>query len=238
MGRAVYVNSVALALPSYTMSTFQLPISSCGDLDSIVKRFWWNGSPECKNYWAAISWNALCQPKQRGGLGFRRFEDINHALLTKLAWQLASKMDKPWCHLFKGKYFPRESFWSISEKNNDSFVWRGILNARKTIAHGSCTIITSGEDIDIWWQPWIPWLGYDEFRDLMENIRSKAPCLRCVADLMYRRNRNWNIGYLRFLFGEDLGDRIAGIQIVKSEEADMLIWKDSISGSYSVKGAY
>ncbi|XP_060972601.1 uncharacterized protein LOC133038457 [Cannabis sativa] len=230
MGRAVYVNSVALALPSYTMSTFQLPTSSCREFDAIVKRFWWNGSPERKKYWAATSWSSLCQPKQRGGLGFRRFEDINHALLTKLAWQLASKMDKPWCYIFKGRYFPRETFWSISEKNSDSFVCRGILNARKTIAKGACTVITSGEDIDIWWQPWIPWLGYEQFRDLMESMRSKAPSLRCVADLMYRRSRCWNIGYLRFLFGVDLGDRIAGIQIVKSDEADMLIWKDSTSG--------
>uniref|UniRef100_A0A803P0Z6 Reverse transcriptase domain-containing protein n=1 Tax=Cannabis sativa TaxID=3483 RepID=A0A803P0Z6_CANSA len=208
-GRAVYVNSVALALPSYSMSTFQIPTSSCRDLDAI-----------------------------RGGLGFRRFEDINHALLSKLAWQLASNLDKPWCHSFKVKYFPRESFWSIQEKSSDSYVWKGILGARNIIAKGACSIIATGESIDIWWQPWIPWLEYDQFREIMEGIRCKAPSLKCVADLLYRQTKSWNIGYMHFLFGEELGNRIAEIQIVKNNADDMLIWKDSSVGKFSVKGAY
>uniref|UniRef100_A0A803PER9 Uncharacterized protein n=1 Tax=Cannabis sativa TaxID=3483 RepID=A0A803PER9_CANSA len=152
----VYINSVALVMPTYSMSTFKLPLLSCRELDVVVRRFWWNGSTEPKKFWAAIPWNALCQPKQMGGLGYRHFEDINHALLSKLAWQLASKVDRPWCNVFKGKYFPRDSFWSIQEKNTESFIWRGILSARNTITVRACTIIAFGEDVDVWWQPWIP----------------------------------------------------------------------------------
>uniref|UniRef100_A0A803PAG2 Isopropylmalate dehydrogenase-like domain-containing protein n=4 Tax=Cannabis sativa TaxID=3483 RepID=A0A803PAG2_CANSA len=72
----------------------------------------------------------------------------------------------------------------------------------------------------------------------MESIRPKAPSMRCVADLMYRRTRSWNLGYLCFLFGTDMGDRISKIQIVMNVDCDTLIWKDSLVGKFNVKGAY
>ncbi|KAF4378825.1 hypothetical protein F8388_006276 [Cannabis sativa] len=107
----------------------------------------------------------------------------------------------------------------------NSFVWKGILNARECVAHGSCSIIVNGESIDIWWQPWIPWMNYQEFRSVMETVRNVAPGLTCVADLIYRRTRSWNCGYLRFLFGNELGEEIGKIQIVKQGDEDFLIWK-------------
>ncbi|KAF4400615.1 hypothetical protein G4B88_023408 [Cannabis sativa] len=77
-------------------------------------------------------------------------------------------------------------------------------------------------------------MNYEEFRALMESVRQKAPSLLCVADLMYRRTRKWNLGYLSFLFGSELGT----IQIDRNGDHDILIWKDSDVGCFSVKGAY
>ncbi|KAF4372687.1 hypothetical protein F8388_000854 [Cannabis sativa] len=112
-----------------------------------------------------------------------------------------------------------------SEKSGShSFVWKGILNARDIVANGSCSIIVNGESIDIWWKLWIPWMNYGEFRAVMENVRTIAPGLTCVADLLYRRSRSWNISYLQFLFGNVLGEEI--------------VWKNSKLGNFSVKGAY
>lgn len=34
-------------------------------------------------YMALKNWEVLCQPKASGGLGFRKFEDVNHALMAK-----------------------------------------------------------------------------------------------------------------------------------------------------------
>ncbi|KAF4376804.1 hypothetical protein F8388_025675 [Cannabis sativa] len=96
----------------------------------------------------------------------------------------------------------------------------------------------SNNDVDVWWQPWIPWLDYVQFRELMESIRSKAPSMQSVADLMYRSTRKWNLGYLRYLFGSDMGTKIGGIQINVNASTDTLIWKNSLVGKFSVKGAY
>ncbi|KAF4352799.1 hypothetical protein F8388_026341 [Cannabis sativa] len=138
----------------------------------------------------------------------------------------------------KAKYFPRDSFWSVLEKNSDSFVWKGILKARSYVAEGACSIIVIGENIDVWWPPWIPWLAYDEFRSVMKNIRGIEPYLLCVVDLMYSNTRSWNHGFLRYLFGNDLGAKIGEIQIVKNRVEDFLVRKSSSTSQFSVKGAY
>ncbi|KAF4376750.1 hypothetical protein F8388_025621 [Cannabis sativa] len=62
--------------------------------------------------------------------------------------------------------------------------------------------------------------------------------MRSVADLMYRSTRKWNLGYLRYLFGSDMGNKIGGIQINVNASTDTLIWKNSLVGNFSVKGAY
>ncbi|KAF4362925.1 hypothetical protein F8388_002355 [Cannabis sativa] len=66
------------------------------------------------------------------------------------------------------------------------------LDTRKIILEGTCTIIANGNDTNIWWQPWIPWLGYEEFRKTMEEIRVKAPTLRTVSDLFLQSQGVWN----------------------------------------------
>ncbi|KAM6544726.1 hypothetical protein CsatB_025462 [Cannabis sativa] len=237
-GRMVSINSVAMAIPAYSMSTNKLPSSSCKEMDAIVRRFWWKGNLKGSRFLATKTWDSLCQPKCCGGLGFRRFEDFNLALLSKLAWMLATGTERPWIRSIKAKYFALESFWQVSPKASDSPGWKGILEARRIIVESATTIIHNGEDIDIWFQPWIPWLNYTEFRDTMEGIRSKAPALRSVADLLYRRTRTWNVGFLKFLFGEELGIKISSIQINYQGSSDMVIWKGSNSGNFSVKSAY
>ncbi|KAF4358117.1 hypothetical protein F8388_009400 [Cannabis sativa] len=81
-------------------------------------------------------------------------------------------------------------------------------------------------------------LTYSEFRDLMEGIRAKAPGLRLVADLLFRRSKQWNSNYLCYLFGVDLGTKISTIQIATDLNEDLLIWKQSNNGNFSVKQAY
>jgi hypothetical protein len=36
------IKSVAQALPTYTLSTFEVPKKICENLDAVMRRFWWN----------------------------------------------------------------------------------------------------------------------------------------------------------------------------------------------------
>lgn len=70
-GRSTTIKSVAQALPTYTMSTFELPKKICDNLDAQMRRFWWNPKSQGGRYVAWKALEQLCQPKEKGGLGFR-----------------------------------------------------------------------------------------------------------------------------------------------------------------------
>ncbi|KAF4389278.1 hypothetical protein G4B88_003091 [Cannabis sativa] len=157
---------------------------------------------------------------------------------AKLAWEMACNEDKLWVKIFKEKFCSWEQFWEVRPKQGDSSVWKGILEARTLIQQGTTTLISNGRDINLWWQPWIPWMSYEEFRSTMEEVREKAPHLRYVADLLNQSKTRWNERYVMYLFGRSLGELIIGIDIVNGLDRDKLVWKSVASGSFSVKAAY
>jgi hypothetical protein len=84
-GKLVLIKVVAAAVPSYAMSTFLLPKGLCRKLDQVFKNFWWGFPPQKVRNLSFKSWNSLCSPKASGGLGFRKMEEVNLGLITKLA---------------------------------------------------------------------------------------------------------------------------------------------------------
>ena len=71
-GRCTMLKSVAQALPSYSMSTFEIPSTICSKLDALNRWFWWNPKGQNGRFLALKSWDKLCLPKNNGGLGFRK----------------------------------------------------------------------------------------------------------------------------------------------------------------------
>ena len=69
-GRATMIRSVALALPSYTFSSSDVPIAVCAKMDASIRRFWWKPKSESGRYLAWKAWADLCAPKIKGGLVF------------------------------------------------------------------------------------------------------------------------------------------------------------------------
>lgn len=63
------------------------------------------------SFMAFMKWKELCKPKEVGRLGFRRFSDINMALLSKLTWMIASDKDSLWIRCFKAKYLKGKSIF-------------------------------------------------------------------------------------------------------------------------------
>ena len=83
-GREVLIKSIAQALPTYLMSVFRLPASTCDDLTRMVRNFWWGAEKgRRKTHWRA--WEKLIRPKSHGGMGFREFRLFNQALLARQA---------------------------------------------------------------------------------------------------------------------------------------------------------
>lgn len=74
--RSTLIRTVAQSIPCYTMPTFLIPKSTCESIDDILRRFWWGHKDDKSRNLCLKSWDSLCIPKSKGGLGFRRMWDI------------------------------------------------------------------------------------------------------------------------------------------------------------------
>lgn len=64
--------AVAHAIPTFTMSYFNLTKVFCKELNTLMSNFWWSQrDKERTMHW--ISWESLTLPKAMGGL---RFQDM------------------------------------------------------------------------------------------------------------------------------------------------------------------
>ena len=81
-GKEVLIKVVAQAIPTYTMSVFQLPLKLCEELDGLCASFWWGQvGNERKIHWK--SWDKLTLSKKDGGMRFRGLRAFDLGKLAK-----------------------------------------------------------------------------------------------------------------------------------------------------------
>uniref|UniRef100_A0A803QF76 RNase H type-1 domain-containing protein n=1 Tax=Cannabis sativa TaxID=3483 RepID=A0A803QF76_CANSA len=93
---------------------------------------------------------SLCLPLDGGGLNFKKFEDVNLALVAKLGWMLAKGEDSLWIRVFKVKYWGNDVslLWSLDTPKSLSFGARSIFATRDFIQTKPTMI---GFDHFLWW---------------------------------------------------------------------------------------
>ncbi|KAB1204935.1 hypothetical protein CJ030_MR7G015231 [Morella rubra] len=115
-GRTVLIQAVASAMPSYFMAVFLLPKEVLRDIDRVFKNFWWGFKDDTQRHYHPEAWSAICVPQELGGLGLRRMEDINKALLAQLGWKFLSDENALWVKALNAKYFGSADFLSLSRR--------------------------------------------------------------------------------------------------------------------------
>ncbi|XP_018487967.1 uncharacterized protein LOC108858552 [Raphanus sativus] len=230
-GKLTMLKSVLTVIPTFSMSCFELPVSLCKHIQSMLIRFWWD-QPNGKKKMAWVSWDKMTKPKAYGGLGFRDIQVFNQALLAKQAWRILTKPDSLLARVLLGKYCHSTSFLEVQQPYVCSHGWRSILKGRDLLKGNLGKAIGNGETTKLWKDSWI---------SLTENIKPYGPIPEGALDLtvsdLLTSEMQWNKEKLENLLPQ-LAKDIQLLQPSMSRAEDRYIWQPLPSGDYTTRSGY
>ncbi|GJS55732.1 reverse transcriptase domain-containing protein [Tanacetum coccineum] len=102
-GRLQLIQSVLGSLNVFWASVFVLPSRVLLDIEQIMRGFLWCQGSMSRGK-AKVAWEVVCLPKKEGGLGIRRLDHFNKALMVSHIWKLLSLKESlwvKWIHVYK-----------------------------------------------------------------------------------------------------------------------------------------
>ncbi|MCH90777.1 ribonuclease H protein, partial [Trifolium medium] len=250
-GRVTLINSVLSSLPLYFFSFFKAPACVIKELVSIQRNFLWGGGLDRKKVcW--VSWDRICQPKDKGGLGLKNLELFNASLLCKWKWRCLIDKVAPWYELLRFRYGSlvanvlyeegREmlkhasiwwrDLWSIGSEDEGGWFGNNINN-----------VLGDGNEIGFWKEKW---LGTTSLRALFPYLYNKSSQQDNVISAM----GSWNIDTWtwKLMWADELtvsesviaAELLAMLQQVRPtiDSFDRCRWIPHSAGLFSVKSAY
>ncbi|RVW39259.1 putative ribonuclease H protein [Vitis vinifera] len=112
-GRITLIESTLASIPIYLLSLIRIPKAVAKRIEKIQRDFLWEGSLEGKVH--LINWKVVCSPKEEGGLGIRKIDLLNKALLGKWVWRYAYEKDNLWKTAIGVKYGQEGCGWKTKE---------------------------------------------------------------------------------------------------------------------------
>jgi hypothetical protein len=209
---------VAQDIPVYAMSVFLIPKGICKKMTDAIAQFWWGDDENDKKmHW--LAWWKMCYPKSEGGMGFRDFHSFNLAMLSKQIWRLICDPDSLCAKVLRAKYYPHGNILKAGPKGGSSFTWQSIVAGLATFKMGYIWRIGTGENVDIFLDPWIP-SGSDR-RIITPGGHITQ---RKVAELIDPLTGTWDEGLLRRLFLSADVNRIMQVPLNIHGFDDFVAW--------------
>ncbi|KAJ3697193.1 hypothetical protein LUZ61_000898 [Rhynchospora tenuis] len=194
-------------------------------MNSLMAKFFWGKTGQTR-YLSFIAWSKICKPVEHGGLGVKDIHSFGEALFLKMVWTLMAEEDKPWVKLCKAKYFPKIGYWRAKNKTGCSKMWTQVLKMRSQFMGQVFWKLGTGKTVFALSQPW-----FDNW-----DVRVVTVC-----DLLDEQTAQWDMQELQRLFNQSQIQQIIQNQNKPEPHArqkDLLIWKGSKDGRYSVKEGY
>ncbi|XP_019163505.1 PREDICTED: uncharacterized protein LOC109159849 [Ipomoea nil] len=233
-GRRVLVQSSLATIPTYTMQSMALPVSTCKQIDKVCRNFLWGHAENTKKI-HTISWSEICKPRDLGGLGLRKVGDFNLAFLTKLAWVVLTNPHKLWVKVMREKYVKNRNFLDNNVYTNCSWNWSSILKGKNILTEGIAWKIGTGSSVNFWYDNW---LGNKSLATSPNIVVPDGGGNMHVKDFIIS-NGGWNYAALESLLPGDMVDRIRAIPIpLTNGQQDKLNWPHSGTGLVTVSSAF
>ena len=168
-------------------------------------------------------------------MGFKKAKNINYALLAKLAWMIASKRNSLCMRILKAKYKVKDDWLRAEASKYASPTWKAIEKAREVVRRGACFLIGDGESIDVWLDPWVPWI-----KSFIPSPKVESSSLlpMKVAELIDFELHTWKTTMVQDIFNPILAQAILSIPIPIRLRLDKLLWIPDSKCLFLVKFAY
>ncbi|XP_022030846.1 uncharacterized protein LOC110931776 [Helianthus annuus] len=221
-GRLQLIKSVISAMHIYWASVFMLPARIIGDIEKRMRNFLWSGGLNKVSH-PKVAWKNVFLPKTEGGLGIRRIQDMNKALLANHVWSILLKRESLWVKWAHSYRIKGKNFWDIPFRGSMTWGWRKILKLRASIRQFTWYEIGNGRSTNAWHDNWCNHSPLGAFITPRRihgagfNMSSK------VADLVSHRSEwIWPSSWLQLYPG--LMSLVP--PILNQNVPDKLLWKD------------
>ncbi|KAL9685913.1 hypothetical protein QQ045_023367 [Rhodiola kirilowii] len=204
-GRALLITSVLGSLSVHTLSIIPVPKGCLRQMESLLANFLWDG----KHHW--VNWEAVCVPKDEGGLGIKRLDDVKKAVLSKMAWKVLLN-SSTWASFVRNKYL---------YKSRSSAIWSALIPLMCKLRRESCWVIGKGDTL------------LSHFCEWMDMRTPKEAAPWTINDVV-------NIPDIKIKVLAMLppAGRVIINQLHLNDRPDKLIWTGNNSGTFSAKDYY
>ncbi|KAJ9699285.1 hypothetical protein PVL29_008065 [Vitis rotundifolia] len=154
-GRITLIKSTLASIPIYQLSLFRMPKLVVKRLEKLQRDFLWGGgSMERKIH--LINWEVVCTQKEKGGLGIRKIDLLNKALLGKWIWRYAFEKDLFWKKVIGVKYGQEGFGWRTNEARGTFGVgvWKEILKEASWCWDNIKFKVGRGTKVKFWTDHW------------------------------------------------------------------------------------
>ncbi|XP_058732744.1 uncharacterized protein LOC131604314 [Vicia villosa] len=120
------------------MSFYRMPVRIVKIITKLQSDFLWGASENSRKiHW--VGWKKLCLPFDKGGVGLKRMDVFNFALLNKWRWKILHGSDSFWHNLLRARYGDirlkvSTGGDSMHAGSSCSTWWKDILSLGKNVA--------------------------------------------------------------------------------------------------------
>ncbi|GJW55342.1 hypothetical protein Tco_0099427 [Tanacetum coccineum] len=177
---------------------------------------------EMKKGKAKVAWEAVCLPHHEGGLGIRRLDDFNVALMATHVWCILINKQSlwvQWIHSFKLK---GRSFWDVPCLGDVSWGWQKFLQIRTRMRPFIWHKINNGRSTSMWFDRWAYSCPLRDMLTVRNILRSGFSLSDTVSDLISNGSWRWPHDWpSRF-------PNVVNITIldINNDLDDVIVWRD------------
>lgn len=169
--------------------------------------------------------------KKLGGLGYRKFENFNIAMLAEQGWRLVQNPKSLVAQVLRAKYFSATDFLTVNMGSNPSYMRQSLLATKPLLEEGLLWRIGNDKTVSIWSDKWLPqqttFKPQSSIRFLQVDIK--------VLNMIDKDTNQRKESLVDAIFSKEEVKLIKAILIRTCNKPDKLIWRYNNNAIFTIK---